>query len=273
MIYKELFLKDLDKRFKKSSAKLRIYISERNEAISLRPGMLVCPGGGYSFCSPREAEPIAFRFLSEGFNCFVLDYTVNEKYPAPHLDLAYAFYYIRKHEKEFDLIENSLSIIGFSAGGHLVCSYGYLYPELANMLKIDNDLLRPLSVVSCYSVVTTKNKTHGETRDIITGGDPKLVEKLDVPINITDSYPPTFLMTTIDDDCVPYENTIMLVDELKRKNVLHECHLYESGWHGCSLVNRSCYQKKDITKKMEDIRDWATHAADFIFKLIDKSKD
>ena len=72
MIYKELLLKEIEPKLGESDAKLRIYISERNECVSLSPGMLVCPGGGYSFCSPREAEIIAYRFLSEGFNCFVL---------------------------------------------------------------------------------------------------------------------------------------------------------------------------------------------------------
>ena len=41
---------------------------------------------------------------------------------------------IRKHEIEFDLIKDSMSIIGFSAGGHLAASFGYLYPELAKEL-------------------------------------------------------------------------------------------------------------------------------------------
>ena len=96
-----MFLKDIDSRMKESQAILRIYISDRNESTESRPGMLVCPGGGYEFTSPREAEPIAFRYLSEGFNCFILDYTVKKKYPVPHLELALAIAYIREHEKEF----------------------------------------------------------------------------------------------------------------------------------------------------------------------------
>ena len=37
-----------------------------------RPAVLICPGGGYSFTSPREAEPIAMQFNSAGFHAFVL---------------------------------------------------------------------------------------------------------------------------------------------------------------------------------------------------------
>lgn len=45
----------------------------------LRPTILLCPGGGYGMVSHREAEFIAVHFLPEGYNVFVLTYSV-----APH---------------------------------------------------------------------------------------------------------------------------------------------------------------------------------------------
>ncbi len=269
MVYKKILLKDIDSRFNSDNTFLRIYLSERNESISLRPGLLICPGGGYTYCSPREAEPIAFRFLSEGFNCFILDYSTNKKYPAPHLDLALVFSYIRNHEDEFDLIPNSLSIIGFSAGGHLVTSYGYLYPSLAKELKVEEKLIRPLSIISAYSVTFMGDSTHRDTCNTISGGDPEIIKKLDVPSNITSDYPPTFIWATKDDAVVPYINSTLFADKLKEKGIKHELHIFESGWHGASICNRSCYHKEEITNKMNDIRDWASLAADFIFQLLD----
>ena len=270
MIYKKILLKEIDPKFSDENLTLRTYISDRNESVSLRPGMLVCPGGGYSYCSPREAEPIAFRFLAEGFNCFILDYSCNKKYPAPHIDLALAFSYIRQHEKEFDLIPNSLSIVGFSAGGHLVTSYGYLYPELAKKLGIKTNFIRPFSIISAYSVTLMGVKTHGGSRDVISGGDQELIEKLDVPSHVTKDYPPTFIWATEDDAVVPAVNSTSLADKLKENKVPYEVHIFESGWHGSSLCNRSCYRREDITEKMKDIRDWASLAADFIYNLLDK---
>ena len=29
-----------------------------------RPAILICPGGGYMFCSDNESEPIALRFAA-----------------------------------------------------------------------------------------------------------------------------------------------------------------------------------------------------------------
>lgn len=270
MNYKKLLLKEIDKRFTDETATLRIYISERNESVIKRPGMLVCPGGGYSFCSAREAEPIAFRFLSEGFNCFILDYTVNHKYPAPHLELAAVIAYIRNHEKEFDLIPNSLSIIGFSAGGHLVGSYGYLYKELAKELNVKESLLRPFSIVMAYPVITKDTNTHEETFEIISQGDKKLIEKMNINRHVTKDYPPTFLWTTKDDDLVPYENTVVMGEALEKQKVHYQMKIYRTGWHGGSLVNRSCTKAGDIPEGMKEVRYWASDAADFIYDLLDK---
>ena len=41
-----------------------------------RAAMIICPGGGYRFLSPRESEPIARQFLAAGMNVFVLYYSV-----------------------------------------------------------------------------------------------------------------------------------------------------------------------------------------------------
>ena len=40
--------------------------------VTERPGIIVIPGGGYSFCSDREAEPVAMAFLNAGFDAFIL---------------------------------------------------------------------------------------------------------------------------------------------------------------------------------------------------------
>ena len=34
-----------------------------------RPAVIVCPGGGYVYCSPREGEPVALRYAAKGLPC------------------------------------------------------------------------------------------------------------------------------------------------------------------------------------------------------------
>lgn len=39
-----------------------------------RPAVSICPGGAYLRTSDREAEPVALRFLAQGYHAFVLCY-------------------------------------------------------------------------------------------------------------------------------------------------------------------------------------------------------
>lgn len=85
MKYEILHLKDVFPAFGENGcdATLTTYLpgnlSEINREHEKHPCLLICPGGGYEFCSQREQEPIAFYFLPDGINVFVLNYSV-----APH---------------------------------------------------------------------------------------------------------------------------------------------------------------------------------------------
>lgn len=44
-----------------------------------KPGILICPGGGYGGVSGREAEPVAQVYSAAGFHTFILRYSVLEQ--------------------------------------------------------------------------------------------------------------------------------------------------------------------------------------------------
>lgn len=56
--------------------------------ISARPAVVVIPGGGYRFCSDREADPVAAVYLKAGYHVFILRYSVGEDavWPTPLTD-------------------------------------------------------------------------------------------------------------------------------------------------------------------------------------------
>ena len=68
----------------------------------LRPAVLVCPGGGYAFCSDREAEPVVMQFLSMGYHCFCLYYSVapENHFPVSIWEAAKAVAIVREHSEE-----------------------------------------------------------------------------------------------------------------------------------------------------------------------------
>ena len=50
-------------------------LTEMGRLDQKHPCLLICPGGGYAMCSQRESAPIAYHFLPEGYNVFVLEYS------------------------------------------------------------------------------------------------------------------------------------------------------------------------------------------------------
>jgi len=107
-----------------------------------RPAVLVCPGGGYMFCSDREAEPIALRFNAMGYHAFVLRYSVlgrgkslgflpeateadrETMHPAPVLDAAFAMRVIADNADPWLVDADRIALCGFSAGAHNAAMYG-----------------------------------------------------------------------------------------------------------------------------------------------------
>ena len=65
--------------------------------------------------------------------------------------------------------------------------------------------------------------------------DPEALDAVSIEKHIDAKTPPVFVWHTVPDDCVPYENTLMLVDACKKAGVSVEAHLFPSGGHGLSL--------------------------------------
>ena len=43
-----------------------------------KPALILCPGGGYEYCSIREGAPVARAFARDGVEAFVLEYDCME---------------------------------------------------------------------------------------------------------------------------------------------------------------------------------------------------
>ena len=217
-----------------------------------RPSVLVIPGGGYEMTSDREAEPIAMQFLAAGFNAFVLRYSVKPSiFPVALMEAAEAMWRIRTHADEWHCDADAIAVIGFSAGGHLAANLatsagGHLAANLATSASddvlaahgYDADAVRPNGLMLAYPVVTSGPLAHRGSFDALLGdrkADPEALDAVSIEKHIDAKTPPVFVWHTVPDDCVPYENTLMLVDACKKAGVSVEAHLFPSGGHGLSL--------------------------------------
>lgn len=63
--------------FEALGALVRGYLQEDYETLrshKVRPALVICPGGAYRWRSPREKDPPALAFLSQGYQVFILEY-------------------------------------------------------------------------------------------------------------------------------------------------------------------------------------------------------
>ena len=205
----------------------------------IRPAMLVLPGGGYAYCSAREKEPIVFSYLSKGFNCYCLDYSVKEnaKYPTPVLETVMAVLYVRQTAEELATDPTKVCGVGFSAGGHLLGMLvtAYQNKEIRSILGDKVDGARLDGAIFSYPVILTDN-THKGSIQNITGGDNALIPVVDIYKNVNSESTPAFIWATVNDGAVPSESSLELACAYKRAGVPFELHMFENGQHGLSTA-------------------------------------
>ncbi len=210
------------------------------------PAVIICPGGGYEeVCFSGEGTPIMHFMEANGYRAFMLKYRVGKDgiYPAPQEDLARAIQYVREHAGEYQINPNDICVIGGSAGGHLCASEAALYKQFETVCKIS---ARPNKVVLCYPVISLEKEFHEGSARALCGGEQKetalLRHDLSLENLVNSDYPPTFVWTCADDDCVLPSNAVRMGEVLKNANVPYELHVYPTGGHGCALAfSKSAY--------------------------------
>ena len=195
-----------------------------------RPAVLVCPGGGYVYCSPREAEPVALSYAARGFHAFVLRYSVSKDAAGftPLEEVDWAIGHIREHAAQWHIDPEKIAVCGFSAGGHLALASGVLAKN------------RPNAMILGYPATSAPNIPGGdfllkilEGRDDVTDAD---AEKYDLIQKVTADTPPMFLAATVEDFLTAF-CSLPLVNAYTRLGKPCEVHIFQYGPHGYSLAN------------------------------------
>ena len=169
-----------------------------------RGAVVICPGGGYDWCSEREADPVAYRFLGAGFAAFVLRYSCcGKKFPTDLLECAAAVKYVRENAENFDIDPDKIFVMGFSAGGHLAASMANLWnmPLLAETLGCDSETLRVNGSVLCYPVILSDPKlTHeGSIANLLQHKDDPELREFTEDYHCTSKANPLYSMVRLED--------------------------------------------------------------------------
>lgn len=237
------------------SAVLEMHVFEEGVA---RPFVLVCPGGGYFFCNPREAGQVADAFNRRGFDSAVLKYSTGtgDYYPKQLVELALSVDLIKRTRAI-----KSLFVCGFSAGGHLAASLGTLYnkePQLRGLnCKIDGLIL-------AYSVILSGEFENKRTFDTLCGSDLALRKWTSLADKVDENTPRCFIWHTYEDALVPVENALEFASALRKNSVPFELHIFEKGPHALSLATEATAEKTDQIN--EHVSKWFDLACEWILQ-------
>lgn len=214
-------------------------LAEMNRQDEKRPSMVILPGGAYAYCSEREAEPIALKFLDMGFNVFVLYYsTAPHRYPSQLIEVAALFDYINKNAVELNCDAGKVGVVGFSAGGHLAAHYSNLWNS-ETVKERFGAVYKPAASVLCYPVISTRNAHKGSFQNL-AGFFPEKEDDVNLfscEKLVGNQTPPTFLFHTAPDGAVPVQNSLYYAEALAENKVPFELHIYPFGEHGISTAD------------------------------------
>ena len=198
-----------------------------------RPAIVICPGGGYLYCSPREAEPVALRYAARGFHAFILRYSVGWDAAgfAPLQEVSWVIGYLREHAEEWHIDPNKIATCGFSAGGHLALAAG---------VKGEN---KPNAMILGYPAVTTPNHPMSNFMVKLLSGKKEVTDadcaEYSLENFITKDAPPVFLAATAEDGLSPY-GALLVANTYSRLGKHYELHMFQHGPHGYSLADETC---------------------------------
>lgn len=207
---------------------------------SVRPLVVVCPGGGYGNRAPHEGAPVAEWLNGLGLHAAVCHYRVFPwRHPQPLHDAQRAIRLVRHHAAAWKVDTARVGVLGFSAGGHLACSVANFGdpgdPAAADPVARCSS--RPDALVSCYAVVSNGPHAHqGSFRNLLGDApDPEQWTRLSLEKSVTRQNPPSFIWHTVTDQAVPVENALLYASALRAHGVPFALHIYPNAHHGIGL--------------------------------------
>ena len=195
-----------------------------------RPAIVVCPGGGYLYCSPREAEPIALRYAAAGFHAFILRYSTGWDAAdfSPLKEVSWVIGYIREHAEEWNVDPNKIATCGFSAGGHLALAAGVLGENKPNAMVLGYPAASAPNIPGANFMLKLLTGRHDVTNEDAA--------RFDLVAQISKETPPVFIAATAEDMLTNF-GALPIAQKYTALGKHYELHVFQFGPHGYALAD------------------------------------
>lgn len=227
-----------------------------------RPAVIVCPGGGYVYCSDAEGEPVALGYTRHGFHAFVLRYSTGHDAAgwAALQEVSWAVGLLREKSEEWSIDPGKIVVCGFSAGGHLALGAGTVAENKPNAMILGYPVASAPAMPGMdfmLKLLTGKKEVTQEDAEAF-----ELISK------ITKEAPPVFLMATAEDGLTPY-GSLAIANRYSQLGLGYELHVFQYGGHGLSLAD---YTSANGSSRNLDpaFAEWLDLSAQWLFKTFGK---
>lgn len=214
---------------------------------SKKSAIIIIPGGAFKRqVLNHEGRDIAGWLNKQGITAFVLKtrLPVNEhsnQYDVLLMDAQRAIRTVRAHAKEWGIREDSIGVMGFSAGGYqaALIATGFEKKLGKPLDEIDGYSARPDFAVMCYPAIAKEVQEHRGDRENFPVAiyAKKQLAKYNPAEMLNENTPPLFIVETDDDVTTPAENSVLLYFAARRMKVPAELHIFRTGNHGFGLGN------------------------------------
>ena len=217
-----------DKRFKNVNL---IQITQQSHAKMA----LIVSGGGFT-CIDTAHEGIAIgkELFEQGYDVFLLTYRLGKeaKFNNTTIDINNAVSFINANQNKLNVDVQDFILIGGSAGAYLAASY---CSNNRGYIKHNNP--KPKCLCLLYPIVDF-HLPEPYIKQIVVGEKPSkyLIDKYSVVNHVKDTFPPTFIAHSEDDDCVSVLQSEQLNTALQKNGIMSKLCLFKTGKHGWSIA-------------------------------------
>lgn len=225
--------------------KMDVYLPANRSSTTIKSLILIHGGGWTSGSKADFAVYIdSFKIRLPEYAIFNLNYRLvsgSNLFPAQEHDIKAAVDFIVKNAAKYGINENSISMLGFSAGAHLALlqAYKYATPKIKTVI----DYFGPTDLIQMYQ--KPWHPLVPMALQMITGTSPErdktIFEDSSPAKFVSKNTPPTLILHGAKDVVVNVSQSKLLADKLKANGVKHELHIYPNEghgrWFGQSLVS------------------------------------
>jgi len=222
-------------------------------ALKNRPGVIVIHGGGWTQGNKESmVDGFCLPFVEKGWVVANVEYRLAAVAPAPAAvnDVLQAAHWFEDHASDYRVDPKQIIAVGVSAGGHLALMVG-LTPPSANLGPVTN----VAAVIDFYGIADVADQLDGANkRDYAAKWVPESPDRMELAKRLSPiayarkNAPPVLAIHGDADPLVPYQQSVRLVDALKKSGSDATLITVPQGKHG--------FESPEMQKLWPEIFKW-----------------